>query len=100
MPNPKNMKEAVLQIQNVLMLHAWRSQKDKNKELDESIKRLKLHANNMEIQVYALHQLLDAEKGRVTALYEEVHRLMNNVEQYRIEKSVLQKVKSCSSFYY
>lgn len=88
----KNNKEAILQIQNVLMLHAWRCQKEKNKELNEQVKTLKLHGNNMEIQIYALHQLLDAEKGRVTALYDEVHRLINSVEQYKIEKAILQKV--------
>ena len=75
------------------MLHAWRREKERSKDLEDNVQKLKSHQGNLKLQIYALHHLLDGEKNRVSALYEEIHKLINSVEHSKQEKASLQKVK-------
>ncbi|KAK6622139.1 hypothetical protein RUM44_001946 [Polyplax serrata] len=83
------LKEAGSRIKNLVILNAWRQQREKNNLLEADVKNLTNQVEKLLLQTFALKQLLEAGETRVVQTNKDLKKVLNALEECKFQKKAV-----------
>ncbi|KAK6618622.1 hypothetical protein RUM43_013013 [Polyplax serrata] len=83
------LKQAGSRIKNLVILNAWRQQREKNNLLEADVKNLTNQVEKLLLQTFALKQLLEAGETRVVQTNKDLKKVLNALEECKFQKKAV-----------